>query len=430
MRDVIIAGAGYAGISAAWELRDRDVLVVEASERVGGRGSSESLGDGGWANWGGAYFTRGHVRCADLALAAGVERVAAPEPIEGDLDSFLEMGFALGDPELREIEEVSDRLRAEQSNVREPASAELDRQTAAEWIGPVSPPVRAFFDHWAQMYLGGGLDVVSLFGCLLAWGPEKTTPFPAHQAAPTHGLGPFLVQGGTAEIPIRLIAKAGTELRLNTEVVWVTEETDSVRVFARDRDGTREFRSRSFISAMPAQRALFVIDAPGWKREALAASVYGRRVVTAVEVLGPARPHLNYTITPSRPGQTYESYGFSHRVPLDRSELISTGGAVNCEVYDRFAGQLWHDPDESIVSGVGRRLLFRFPELEGRLRPVRVQRWLYGLPRFVPGKMSRADDTRRSHGRIHYCGDFTYGPGLNLEAAARSGAAVSAGVVH
>ncbi|CAN5132701.1 hypothetical protein BH09ACT13_BH09ACT13_12300 [soil metagenome] len=37
VRDVVVVGAGIAGLAAAWSLRDRDVLVLEAEDRVGGR---------------------------------------------------------------------------------------------------------------------------------------------------------------------------------------------------------------------------------------------------------------------------------------------------------------------------------------------------------------------------------------------------------
>jgi phytoene dehydrogenase-like protein len=42
--DTLAIGAGIAGLSAAWHLHDagRDVLVVEAGERVGGRMATDS----------------------------------------------------------------------------------------------------------------------------------------------------------------------------------------------------------------------------------------------------------------------------------------------------------------------------------------------------------------------------------------------------
>jgi NADPH-dependent 2,4-dienoyl-CoA reductase/sulfur reductase-like enzyme len=52
VRDVLIVGAGYAGISAAWELRDLDVEVAEAHPEIGGRGAYTELEHRAWVNWG------------------------------------------------------------------------------------------------------------------------------------------------------------------------------------------------------------------------------------------------------------------------------------------------------------------------------------------------------------------------------------------
>ena len=43
MRDAIVIGGGIAGMSAAWRLRHSDVLVLEGSNRIGGRLRSEKL---------------------------------------------------------------------------------------------------------------------------------------------------------------------------------------------------------------------------------------------------------------------------------------------------------------------------------------------------------------------------------------------------
>ncbi len=49
--DVVILGAGIAGMTAAYELRDRKVLVLEALDRVGGRTCSGG-DDASWYNIG------------------------------------------------------------------------------------------------------------------------------------------------------------------------------------------------------------------------------------------------------------------------------------------------------------------------------------------------------------------------------------------
>ena len=42
-RDVVIVGGGIAGLSAAWRLRHRDVLLLEAGDRLGGRMRSDAV---------------------------------------------------------------------------------------------------------------------------------------------------------------------------------------------------------------------------------------------------------------------------------------------------------------------------------------------------------------------------------------------------
>jgi monoamine oxidase len=52
--DVVIIGAGAAGLSAARSLRERGrrFAVVEGSHRIGGRAYSEEIAPGTWFNLG------------------------------------------------------------------------------------------------------------------------------------------------------------------------------------------------------------------------------------------------------------------------------------------------------------------------------------------------------------------------------------------
>ena len=72
-----VIGGGIAGLAAAWHLRERDVLVLEASDRLGGRVRSEprdpyclNLGAHAWSGRGSATWR--------LAEAAGVELAPVP----------------------------------------------------------------------------------------------------------------------------------------------------------------------------------------------------------------------------------------------------------------------------------------------------------------------------------------------------------------
>jgi monoamine oxidase len=72
--DVVVVGAGLAGLTAARELaaRGRSVLVLEARDRVGGRVLNHPIGGGHVAEAGGEFIGPTQDRIAALAAAVGV----------------------------------------------------------------------------------------------------------------------------------------------------------------------------------------------------------------------------------------------------------------------------------------------------------------------------------------------------------------------
>ena len=86
-RDVVIVGGGIAGLSAAWRLRHRDVLLLEAGDRLGGRMRSDPCGDY-WLNYGAHLFPAPGSLVDGMARECGLETV----PVTGSM-----MGLAVGD---------------------------------------------------------------------------------------------------------------------------------------------------------------------------------------------------------------------------------------------------------------------------------------------------------------------------------------------
>ena len=67
-----MVGGGIAGLTAAWHLRDRDVVVLEASHRLGGRVRSEARGPY-WLNLGAHVWSGPGSATWRLAEKVGVE---------------------------------------------------------------------------------------------------------------------------------------------------------------------------------------------------------------------------------------------------------------------------------------------------------------------------------------------------------------------
>jgi monoamine oxidase len=82
--DVVVVGAGFAGLTAARVLASEGLepVVVEARDRVGGRVVNEEIGDGKVVEMGGQWVGPTQDRIAQLARAVGVETF--PTHAEGD----------------------------------------------------------------------------------------------------------------------------------------------------------------------------------------------------------------------------------------------------------------------------------------------------------------------------------------------------------
>ena len=88
--DVVVVGAGLAGLVAARDLQraGRSVVVLEARDRVGGRTLNQEIGGGKVVEAGGQWIGPTQDRLAALADELGVERF----PTFGDGEHLIEVG--------------------------------------------------------------------------------------------------------------------------------------------------------------------------------------------------------------------------------------------------------------------------------------------------------------------------------------------------
>lgn len=416
--DLAVLGAGVAGLTAAYLLRDLDLEVFDASSGVGGRTRSLRQPDGIWLNQGAQYVSTDRVKVVELADAVGAELVH-----DENLEEYWRGLYPQDGPVRDEVEECVERITSEQAHRRPATLPELDDQPLDQWLGDVSPGTRRFFDRWCQIMHAGSSVEISLYGALWLWGDQRSTPW-SDRPVPRHDRGDCVFAGGTNEFTKALAGAISGRVSPGSRVVDVRGDRGGYRVAFEDSDGGREVWARKVICALPAPVAGAVLEGlPEWKRNALGATRYGRFLTTNIVVAPAGGPPVRYPLTCARADTPYNLDAFVIRTPGDLEE---SGGCFHSFVGDPTARVVWDDADHTIKTGVLRELFRLHPEYRDRVVRVEVQRWPYGMPLYSLGRMKTYDLLGEAVGGIHFCGDYTWAS--NMEGAALSGERAAAQV--
>ena len=149
--DVCVVGAGYAGLVAAYRLKQAGakVIVLEARNRVGGRSLSAPLRGGGWIDFGGQWVGKTQDRFYALIKEMGGETYPTPDDglqlARGILDpsGFMRIKSETegGDGGADLVKTGFDRIDALARTLdpekpwAHPDAERLDAMTFAEWLG-------------------------------------------------------------------------------------------------------------------------------------------------------------------------------------------------------------------------------------------------------------------------------------------------------
>lgn len=259
--DVIVAGAGLAGLVAARDL-DRGgatVIVLEARERVGGRLLNGDLPGGAIVELGGQWIGPAQKRVGALADELGVGIF----PTYDRGESVLELGGRtrrysgtiprLGPLVLLDIAQA--RLRLERLARRVPVEApwaaaraeRLDALTLADWL------------ERGGMWTGAAQSMLRVAARTI-WGAEPEDMSLLHALTyirSAGGLDPLFdveggaqqnrIVGGSARLATELAAPLGERIRLGTPLTTLEWSADRVLV----RSGGEALRARRAIVAVP-----------------------------------------------------------------------------------------------------------------------------------------------------------------------------------
>ncbi|MDN3029131.1 FAD-dependent oxidoreductase [Streptomyces sp. S.PB5] len=248
--DVVVIGAGLAGLSAARDLvaAGKSVAVLEARDRVGGRLLNHHLGDGQITEIGGQFVGPTQDRILALAKDVGVDTYQAEVPGENvyvhdgrakrfsghtppDLLALPDMGLALA------------RIGKEAARIdpaapwKAPKALELDGMTYETWLrkaeitGGAVDLVNIFLN---SAYGGEARDASALFSLwYVATFGDETHPGTMERGTGTAGgAQDSRFVGGSQLVAQRLAVELDGRVHLSAPVRRVTQDSTGVTVIS------------------------------------------------------------------------------------------------------------------------------------------------------------------------------------------------------
>jgi monoamine oxidase len=414
--DVIVAGAGLSGLTAARRLHaaGKRVLVLEWRDRVGGRNFYSDVGDRK-LELGGQFV--GPTQSAVRALVA--ELSLKLQPVFTDAKRIWELAdarleFGNGTPPLPwgtlfDVPHVmgllNDLARAVGAEApwAHPRAAELDAMTVAEWLRK-----HAFTQNTIDLMV---CSMRAVFGCDPG---EISMLFLANYTAQgdsfemltntKDGAQDSLIVGGSQQMSIRLAAMLGDRVRTGDAVAKVAQSADSVLVTTV---GGKRYRAGRLVVAMPpgaAQRIEFDPPLPPARRDLQTHAPMGR--------------YYKVIVTYDR--AFWREAGFSGEVASVRGPIIAAyddqpaeGGAallgfIGGDAASRWSGLAPDAQREAVLACFTRW----FGDAARRPRAYGFHDWTTdfrqaGAPVTVlpPGVLSRVGAALRApSGRVHFAG--------------------------
>ncbi|WP_037356577.1 flavin monoamine oxidase family protein [Amycolatopsis orientalis] len=411
--EVVVVGAGMAGLMAATALADRDVVVLEAADRAGGRVDSVRQGDY-WINVG-TQFTEGTGPLIDalrrhrvpmgtlegksVALALGGKQVDTSNPFALMFQSRMSFLDRLG------LAAVGTRIIANvpflemDNRWANRVRAKLDARRADFVLrGVKSDLARTMVRSWSGQWMGCEPEETAATQFVYSMGILLTDPSKVPNLS--------LPEGGNQTLTDILSKDLGERIRLNSPVTSVQRTADGVVVDYDSADGPVRLKAQRAVVAVPADLAVRIVrDLPAEYRKAFADIRYGRYVVVGFFTHEEGPQSWDDYLAVSTPELSFQAV-FNHAAALRRGATRKPGGALACFAGGAEADKLFELSDEEIVGRFTADLLKLYPELKGKLGEGILRRHPRVVPFWAPGGRASLATLRENFGPVYLAGDY------------------------
>ena len=432
--DVIVVGAGIAGLTAARCLRHRRLLVLEAGPRAGGRVRSEPRGEY-WLNFGPHLFPGPDTVLGRMVTSAGLETVAVtgstlavsfrgrlvtsgrtwayplrlPMPLPARA-SLARAGLTIRRGVRTYVQRGRPGPGEAAADARYRQLSFDDDHTFADHLGRLHPD--------ADAILRAAIRRVSAEPEELSAGAGMAQ-FAATFSAPGTSLHHNL-PGGASRLVDALAESIKDCLRTSCPVTAVRRCDGHAEVQWLEHGTTRRATARQVIVAAPAPAAREIIkDLPREMAEGLAAIRYGPYVVAALLTAEQSATPWDDIYAMVTPGRAFNMF-FNTASILRRKGPRRPGGSLMAYGASDLARRLAGHADDQVKDVFLRDLAAIFPELPGLVTEIEIQRWPAGIPFSAPGRHRWQHILEQPAGCIHLAGDYLGARG-GMDTAAASG---------
>ncbi len=439
-RDVVIVGAGIAGLTAALRLRDFSPLVLEAEDRVGGRILSQRRGD--------------------LALSVGAHMFPPPDsvvgrmvdeyglevmPIKGSMlnvyyggklirdrraelfpfllplsfggrVSLARAGLRLRRDANRYMKLIQPKVGDTDAAIRLRALRHRGDETFAQFLGSLHPEAFEIYRAIANRSLAEPNEIsqsamAALFGHV--WD--------------TGDLGRNM-RGGAGLLPEALGESLGEAIRLGARVRELSLEGAGVTVRYDGDDGTEEVRARAAVVTVPAPAMPSIVgEVPAETADALRRVTFGPFVVLSI-LTGETEPtpwdDLYSILTPDKSFNMF----FNHANFLQTLSTPKPGSVLMVYAGGDRARALFDLGEDAIRERFVADLEDIYPQVHGHIVETMLKKWALAGPFAAPGRWRVQEALERGiDGRLFFAGDWV-SEFVSMETAARTGVDAAAAV--